>query len=51
MDFVHYVREAYDDLVNESCLMADGPMVLHEPFLSIFMLMGMSEAGPFGNAK
>jgi hypothetical protein len=46
-DFVHNMRNAYDDL-NEFCFMVDGPVVLHERFLSIFMMVGMSQEGPFG---
>jgi hypothetical protein len=49
-DFVHNTRHAYDDL-DESCLMADGHVVMPEHFLSIFMLVGMSQEGPYGQAK
>jgi hypothetical protein len=49
-DFVHNMRHAYDDL-NEFCLMADGHVVMPEHFLSIFMLVGMSQEDPYGQAK
>jgi hypothetical protein len=44
------MRQAYDDL-NESCLMADGHVVMPEHFISIFMLLGMSQEGPYSHAK
>jgi hypothetical protein len=49
-DFVHNMRQAHDDM-NESCLMDDGHVVMPEQFLSIFMLVGMSLEGPYGQAK
>jgi hypothetical protein len=48
--FVHNMRQTYDDL-NESCRLADGPVVLHEHLFSIFMLAGMSQDGNLGQAK
>jgi hypothetical protein len=50
-DFVHNMRQVYNDL-NESCLMADGPIDMPEHFLSIFMQVGMSQEAPYyGHAK
>ena len=49
-DFVHNTRQTYVDL-NESWLMADRPVVMPEQFLSLFVLVGMSHEGPYGQAK
>jgi hypothetical protein len=49
-DFVHNMQHAYDDL-NESCLMADVLVVMPEHVFNIFMLVGMSQEGPYGQAK
>jgi hypothetical protein len=49
-DFVHNMRQTYDDL-NESCLMADGPVLLHKHFLNCFILVGMFQEGANGQAK
>jgi hypothetical protein len=49
-EFVHNMGQAYDDL-NESCLMSDGLVVMLEHFLSIFIVVGMSQEGPYGQGK
>jgi hypothetical protein len=48
--FVHNMRQTYNEL-NESCMLADGPVTLPEHLFNIFILVGMSHAGHLGQAK
>jgi spore cortex formation protein SpoVR/YcgB (stage V sporulation) len=49
-DYVHYMRRTFDDY-NETCQMVDGSAAIHPHNLGLLMLRGISNTGPYGQAK
>jgi hypothetical protein len=47
---VHFMRQTFDDY-NETCQMIDGSATTHPHNLGLLMLRGISNTGPFGQAK
>jgi hypothetical protein len=49
-DYVHFMRHTFDDY-NEICELIDGYATIHPHNLGMLMLRGVSNNGPFGQAK
>jgi hypothetical protein len=49
-DYVHFMMQTLDDY-NEACELIDGSAAIHPHNMGMLMLRGMSNNGPFGQAK
>jgi hypothetical protein len=49
-DYVHFMRQTFD-VYNENCPLIDGSVAIHPHNFGLLMLRGISNTGPFGQAK
>jgi hypothetical protein len=49
-DYVNFMTQTFDDY-NETCQLIDGCAAIHPHKLGLLMLRGISNTGPFGQAK